>query len=252
MVKKIAIFGLIVLTLFLFSCAAPETTTEKPTSVSTTVKDDSGITITQSDEPAPEPTPAPTPTKTMTQEVKDLLAAHSRIKSYEFIKNLGDPVPQQFYGKGDKYVKFVPRPSKYNDPSENYDRVFIDRAAKTASAYCGDVDEVKCPKEFRNEAYSLSFTDEDVVLPLDLLKGVTGAEKIGSKVIDSRKTVLIQFINADNQKERLYIGSFYGFVFQRDIVGDDDEVIESDTFTSASFDAIKDSDVNLPEGVKIY
>lgn len=255
MVKKIAIFGLIILALFLFSCAAPETTTTEPTtpakstSVTTTVADDSGITVKQSDEPAPAPTPAST--KTMTQEVKDLLAAHSRIKSYEFIKNLGSPQPQQFYVKGSKYVKFVERPNKYNDPSENYDRVFIDRAAKTAYAYCGDDDILKCPVENRNEAYSHSFADEDVVLPLDLLEGVTGAEKVSTKVLDNRKTSVIQFINGNGQTELLYIDSFYGFVFQQDIVGGDDQVIETNLFTSASFDAIKDSDVNLPEGVKI-
>lgn len=254
MISKRTIGILVVLALFLAACSTPQeqdsTVVVQQEEINIEVQeDDSGITVRQSTSPPPAPTTTTT-TTTMSQEVKDLLEKHNNIKSYSFIKDIGtDHI--EFSVRGDKYTKEVQRPSKYTDPAENYDTVFIDRDAETAYAYCADVSSVKCPLENRKDAYELEFEQQDVILPLDLLTGIQDAVVVGQEDIDERHTTIIQFTNSNGQKEKLWLGKFYGFVFQQNIYNEDDEIIESHSFTKAAFNNLKDSDVSLPEGVEV-
>ena len=62
---------------------------------------------------------------------------------------------------------------------------------------------------------------------------------------------IIEFTNADGDRERMSIGQFYGFIFKQEIFDDNDEVIERHTFTSVAFNTVDDEDVSLPEGVDV-
>lgn len=250
MVKKNLILVLGVLILFLVSCTAEKSSVTKVTEPSAPQKAVTPAPKTETTAAAQTSTVIPSPTQQMTAEVKALLELHKNIKSVRFIKDAGAN-PQTFYVKGEKFKKTVTPPSRYTDPSDNYDVVYVDRAAQKAYAYCSNSNTLKCPLEYRNESYELDFQSEDTILPLDLFERFTYAEKVGKENVDDRQTTIIQFTNPAGQKEKFWLDSFFGFVFRQAIYDANDQVIESHTFSNVAFDSLTDSDVSLPKGVQI-
>jgi|GEM_PF-4699521 len=247
MAKKGLILSLFVLALFLFSCAAPESTTEDSTVVvePTTTSDSSRIT-------APETKPTTTtPTQEMTKEVKELLEKHKTIESVQYTQDSGTYDTQDVFIKGSKIKKTVKLPKRYDDPAENFDTVYIDRSQQKAYGYCTSLDAAKCDPEYRNFAYELDYNEQNILTPFEIFKNIDYAEKTGTSTVDNRKCTIVQYTNQDGDKEKLFIDNYFGFILKQEIYDNNDELIEKHTFTQVAFDNLKDQDVNLPEGVEI-
>ncbi|MBW2963176.1 hypothetical protein KY306_00165 [Candidatus Woesearchaeota archaeon] len=247
MAKKGLILTLFVLALFLFSCAAPESTTEDSTVVvePTTTSDSGRIT-------APETTPTTTaPTQAMTKEVKELLEKHKTITSVNYNEDSGTYDAREVWIKGSLIKKTARLPRTYDNPAENYDTVYIDRSQQKAYGYCTSLDVAKCPAEYRGFAYELSYSEHNILTPFDIYKDVDYAEKTGTSTVDNRKSTIIQYTNKDGNKEKLFIDNYFGFILKQEIYDSNDEILEKHTFTQVAFDNLKDQDVNLPEGVEI-
>jgi len=256
MKKRLILFISLLIAVFLVSCSAPEVPTTKdttdavdvsePPTVQESEEDDSGITVRQSEGDITEPEIG----LIMSDEVRELLELSEKIESAEFTKDSGTTNAQLLAVKGSKYTKKVKLPTSYTDPSENYDTVYIDRAEKIAYGYCADESKVKCPEEYRDQAYILNFEEEDVTLPFDLIEDVAYAEKKGTITMDSRQIKLIEFTNDQGYTEKLGLDDYFGFVYLQEI-HDEDKLIEKHTFTDVIFNKLKDEDVSLPQGVEI-
>ncbi len=234
--------------MFLFSCAAPETTTEDSTVVvePTTTQDTSRITAPEDTTPT-----TTTPTQAMTKEVEELLEKHKTITSVHYTQDSGTYDSREVWVKGSLIKKTVRLPRVYDNPAENYDVVYVDRSQKKAYSYCSSLETVKCPAEYRGFAYELGYNEQNIITPFDIFKDVDYAEKTGTSTFDNRKCTIIQYTNKDGNKEKLYLDNYFGFILKQEILDSDDELIEKHTFTRVAVDTLKDQDVNLPEDVEV-
>lgn len=249
MAKKGLILTLFVLALFLFSCAAPDSTTEDSTvevePTQDTTSDSARITAPETSEPASEPS------QEMTKEVSELLEKYKTVTSVKYTQDSGTYDTREVWVKGSKIKKTVDLPKRYTDPAENYDTVYIDRSQQKAYGYCASSETLKCPKEYRGFAYELDYEEQNIITPFDILKNVDYAVKTGTTTIDNRRSTIIEYANDNNNKEKLYLDNYYGFVLKQEIFDSNDEVVEKHTFTRVAFNDVEDQDVNLPEGVEV-
>lgn len=235
----LAVFG--VLLLFVVACAPP--TAEQP--VVPREQAPAAEEAPAVEQPVAQP-PAEAP-QVLTKEVKDLLAKHLKAQSMKTVIDDGTPNALTIIVKGDKIRKITNVPRVYN--KETFvNEIYVDRAAKTAYGVC--TDNFACPIERQKKAYPRDFASDDIVTPLDIIRKVTYAEKVGAEKFDNRETVIVEYTNADGNRERLWLETYRGVPLQQRIF-DDGKEIEKHTFTESAFDTYSDADVSLPEGTEI-
>ena len=224
---------LMVIVLFLIAGCAPSVGTQAP--------DDTPREVDNGDEVAPSP-----PQKEPTAEVKELLEKHNPLKSVQYLMDTGLANTFTVYLRGDKLKKEITR-SRYEAITADfvyYNTVYVDRVARTAYTHC--IFDQLCPALIRDQALVLDFEDEDIITPIQIIEGVTYAEKVGQERFDNRDTIILEYTNDDGKRERLWVETFFGLPLQQRIY-DGDEVAERRTFTRVSFNSVKDDDVTLPD-----
>ena len=150
--------------------------------------------------------------------------AKTKIQSYSY--QYKDPSGRQYniYIKDNKMV--IGGLSDYN-------KIFIDTEKNTAEEYC--TSHTKCGRQTGKIA-DLDYYDAYVETPIDWVAKITESEKIDEGSYYGKKSWKL----STNIGE-VVIDSNYGFIYS--IKKEGKEYL----FTNAIFNAVKDSDVNIPE-----
>ena len=210
---------MIVMSLFVISCAAQQTqvpAAQQPTN----------------EQAAEQPVQQPTQQKqtiSASAEVKDLLEKHkTKVSSIRYLYKGPETSDNyhKFYIKGSN-IKYEPYLAiKTLDKQDSYDTIFIDTESKSAQSYC-----VAAYCKYGGLKGNLNYDDAYIDTIFDWLK-VTQAAKVGEEVIDSRSTWKIQ-----TEKGIVWIDTFYGVPLKADADG----VIYK--FEQLSVNSVADADV---------
>jgi len=150
--------------------------------------------------------------------------AKTKIKSYSY-KYKG-PSGKQYtiYVKGNKI--------RIGTLSDDY-KIYLDTEKKTAEEWC--ISYTKCGREWGKIA-DLDYYDAYIETPIDWLPKITEAKKIDEGVYYGKDSWKL-----DTNIGVVMIDSNFGFIYG---IEQEDKMY---TFTDASINTVKDSDVNVPE-----
>jgi hypothetical protein len=184
--------------------------------------------------------------KELPNQLQELLSKHETIQSVKYVMDDGTSNAVTVSLKGDKIKKNVFR-ARFGLESY-YDTIYVDRDALTAYTHC--VTLYDCADEHKNKGIQLNFDEEDVLTPIQIIKSITIAEKVGTERFDGRDTIMIEFTNAAGNREVLWIDTFFGMPLQQRIFNGE-VLLEKHTFTEVGFNRIKEADVTLPNTYQI-
>ncbi len=155
---------------------------------------------------------------------KILSSAETKINNYYY--KYKDPLGKQYtiYVKENKI--------KIGTLSDDY-KTYLDTKKKTAEKWC--ISHTKCGKETGKIA-DLDYYNEYIETPIDWLAKITEAKKIDEGFYYSKKAWKL-----DTNIGTVIIDENFGFIYS--IEQKDKKYL----FTEASFNSVKDSDVNVPE-----
>ena len=192
---------MIVMSVFVISCAAQQTSTpaaQQPAGKQAT------------EQPVQQPVQQKQ-TISASAEVKDLLEKHkTKVSSIRYLYKGPETENNyhKFYIKGSN-IKYEPYLAiKTLDRQDSYDTVFIDTSTKTAQSYC-----VAVYCKYGGLKGNLNYDDAYIDTIFDWLK-VTQATKVGEEVIDSRSTWKLQ-----TNKGIIWVDTFYGVPLKADADG---------------------------------
>ena len=124
---------------------------------------------------------------------------------YEYSRPPLDPKSYIYHIKGDKARIDLPRLDFYPKGSPRLDVVYLDIAAKKATAYCED--KGVCPD--RNKAYDVDFATYYYKNPYDWLKEVpSDAEVVGTEQISTRDVTHINYTRSGATTD-IWVDQFY-------------------------------------------
>lgn len=224
MKNKIIIISLVVL--LIIGCAQEQVVQEQQK----TEKEPAVITAIDSSDIEEDKDTREEPEDFIEDDVKELLTEGKDVKSI-FYKYKGPETSANyydFYVKGDK-VKYIPdKEIKSLDEEDSYNAVYLDKAEKTAEAYC---DDRQC--RYKGKKADLDYAKYNILIPSEWADKITSAEKVGEEKIEKRSTWKIEA----NDGMTLWVDTFYGVPLQ---VMQNDNKYE---FAQMAFNTLKDSDV---------
>lgn len=192
--------------------------------------------------------------------VKVYLDKAEKVESYSYhfssrvLNNFGNFEELKDYNafvKGNQVKKVYLDQVKYKE-GVNYDTVFLNLAEKTTFGVCLEKGAVMC-SGMDGKAFKIDYGREKLVTPQELMELVPPSAKIvGEETIDRRNTVILGYINARGQQEKLSVDKYSGLPMKRVVYqmeGDQEVVLEKTTFTQLSVGNVKSAEVTLPSGL---
>lgn len=159
------------------------------------------------------------------EQIQQILGlAKTKIKSYYY--KYKSPIGKQY----NIYVK--ENKIKIGTLSDD-NKIYLDTEKKTAEEWC--ISHTKCGKETGKIA-DLDYYDVYIETPIDWLDTITKAKKIDEGFYYGKQSWVL-----NTNIGEVTIDSNFGFIYS--IKQEDKEYL----FTDASFNTVKDSDVNVPE-----
>ncbi len=250
MVKKVTMFlvSLIAL-LFVVGCSpvvkqAPTsvesvspTTTPTPDIVSENREPSLTVTLEQG-------TPAPS----YDANISALLELNKKVHSYSYILDGTKGAYFEIFVT-QNFTKKVRSDTLKLKGDSYYNTIYLDNRKKTAVAVC-DKPGISC-SSVRLKAFTVDFSQEsDFLTPFDALFNLSyNAHKVGEEIIDGRNTVIVEEVNSDAKKERLWIDYYYGLPLKTVVyesVKGKDVALETHTFTHFIV-GVNEEDVILPQ-----
>ena len=217
--NKKAAFALIVLALFIASCAQGQT------NVMSEVQKPAGQELPQEAQQQAKPAAS----QNIPAEIKELLEKSKTRVSNVYYHYQGPETGSnfhEFYIKGSK-IKIKPYlETKTLDKPSSYDSIFIDKTARTAASYC---EAVYCAYKGKKE--DLNYGQAYIITIFDWAE-VERAAKVGEEVIDSRSTWKIE-----TNLGILWIDTFYGIPLKVESNG------KTYRFEQIAVNSVQDSDV---------
>ncbi len=239
--KEVYILSILVLSLFLISCAVPEVPESPPT-------------------PAPQPsTPRIEPpaiekviTAVYVRDIGDLLAKSREEINYRYFFDAGQPLSYDVFVMGSKIKKVYQTPRKLN-AEVFYNNVYLDVEARTAVTTCTEPG-VLCGPTLK-KIYSTAFGQEmvDPVLSALITNVPYNAKVVGTEVFDNHNALIIEYQNTEGLREQLSLDTYSGFPIRQRIFNSDDDrsVVEHHTFTKLGVGNVLEEDVTLPEDYSV-
>ncbi len=197
-----------------------------------------------------EETVSPAQERTRVYKFLDIFA--SKVTSYEF-EYKGD----EYYAKGTRYKVLLENPVIVKDVSFGdtkkslfyYDTVYVDRATKTAIAYCeGHKSQVntQCTQlELYDLAYPVTFKEYDISLPEDWLLTYLDQEPIAwdenKYYINSRASITVRF--AGDPEIELDFDPSSGLVMRADQKRGN-QLVKRDDYVDLAINLVRDKDVH--------
>jgi len=191
-------------------------------------------------------------------EITELIERSTNLESYHYFfssskmnqfESYQAGESYQAYVKGNKIKKIYSEPVKL-DSDTHYNEVYLDSKKETALVTCNSRT-VLCDGN-RLKAYSLDYAAVKINLnPLEIIKKLPkDVKKIGTEAIDNRQAAVLEYVNADGNKEKLYLDTYSGFPLkQESFIQDDDEDIlfQKNNFDLKGINNVKNSDMILPD-----
>ena len=167
-------------------------------------------------------------------DIKELLEkGKTALKGYSYVYKTPDTnLNHIIHVKGNKFKVRLPEVVTFGEYKDKYDTIYFDTEKKTAAAYCINCENFQIGKE---KITTLDYEWAYIETALDYLAMVTEAKKIGEVEVENRKSTIL-----DTNIGGLTVEQHYGFLYKR-VDGEDKW-----EFTEASFNSVKDSDVNPP------
>ena len=178
-------------------------------------------------------------------DVKTLLAKSKGITNYYYLYDNEDIESYEILVKDSRMKKVYVTPVKLSGETF-YDEVYLDSSKKTAIAICTKTS-VLCDSS-RGKAYSLNYENQlPKIDPVNLINQVKTAQKVGTQVIDNRQTTVLEYINVDGKREKLFVDDFYGIPLQQIIYeNEEDEILEKHLFAKLSVGNVKENEITMP------
>lgn len=127
-----------------------------------------------------------------------------------------------------------------------YNIIYLDQDARTAFGICTKPG-TSCSSAW-NKVYVVDYDMENIgTTPIDIVKQVHNPQKVGSEMLMNRALTIIEYINADEKRERLSLDDYYGLPSRQVIYSADDEIEESHTFTRLSVGDVDEEDIMLSQ-----
>jgi len=232
--------GIILVVLFLTSCAAGNDTAPVPTEPASSPS-------TPGSPGTPSISPSVSAPSNLPDDVTALVNKGLTVQSFEYTG--GEP-GITFFIKGDNIKKTRSTFPENYKPGEYFTHVYIDRSAKTAYAAC--LGEKECG-EYNNTAYALSYETENIETPLDVLSSIaqrTDVTKKSSVFVRQRKSTLLTYTNSDGLLEEVAIENYYGLPVERTSYDEDGGIVKKTTYEFIRINQIKDAEVQMTATVR--
>ena len=186
-------------------------------------------------------------------EISALLNKNKDISNYNYLYDADKTEGYAVYRVGNKLKKVYTEPLKMGS-NLFLNSFYLDLEKKTVFGVCDKLG-VTCTEQW-NKAYPLDFFSQEIAdSPRDLAQRVPATARIaGGENVESRATEIIEYINADGKLERLSLDKFYGLPLKQVIYSSADTkgtIVVKHTYTHLAVGQLKESDVALPEGIKI-
>jgi hypothetical protein len=181
--------------------------------------------------------------------VNDFITKAKEVGSYRytFDASKGGMYDYYIYGQNARKVYLVPIKLKGD---VNYNEVYFDTNLQNAVAVC--TKGVSSCNFAWKKAYNVDYEKERVYLtPMSVVDNIPySAKKVGEEVFDNQKTSIIEYVNGEGRKERLWMDHYTGLPLKQVIYSVDvengDKELTKHTFTRVILN-IKKSEVMFPE-----
>ena len=186
-------------------------------------------------------------------EITALLNKNKEVTNYNYLYDAEKTEGYAVNRVGNKIKKVYTEPLKMGSKLF-FNSFYLDLEKKTVFGVCDKLG-VTCTEQW-NKAYPLDFFSQEIAdSPQDLAQRVPATAKIvGGENVESRSTEIIEYINADEKLERLSLDKFYGLPLKQVIYSSADSksaIVVKHLYTRLAVGQLKESDVALPEGIKI-
>ncbi|HLC70643.1 MAG TPA: hypothetical protein VJI32_01460 [Candidatus Nanoarchaeia archaeon] len=232
MKSKSLVLSSIILVLFIISCT-PEISDTTPTLTPADSKWGSIQPNSRVKEPAPN------------AEILSLLEKNKEATNYHYMFDADNADGYEVFILGSK-VKKVYTDTRHLRGDIFYNAIYLDQGTRTALGICNKPG-TSCSSAW-NKVYVVDYDLENIgTTPIDIVTQVHNPQKVGSEVLMNRALTIIEYINADGNRELLSLDNYYGLPSRQVIyASDDDENIEeSHTFTRLSVGEVDEEDVTL-------
>ena len=196
--------------------------------------------------PAEQPAaPAQPAAPELSQDIKDILAKTSKVKSFSYIysENLAGTTGTSTYSVlgGKLKISFGPKQT-YNN--FNYYDIYIDRLNKLEYLVCAN--ELECKgKKALNVTYG-TFGKET---PLDAANKIDNGQITERTQIDNKNTAIIFYKNAQGMDEKVWVWDFYGMPLKREIQVNGQKL--TIFYDNLVINLVEDADVTMPSGLEM-
>ena len=192
------------------------------------------------EQPAAPEQPAPKPE--LSQDIKDILAKTSKVKSFSYIYSENLAGTASYYVMGDKLkISYGPK-QIYN--SFNYYDIYIDRLDKKEYLVCNKDSECK-GKLGTNITYG-TFGKET---PLDIANKIDNGQITERTQIDNKNTAIVFYTNSNGEEERVWLWDFYGLPLKREIQRNGKTL--TILYDKLDVNLVEAPDVTLPSGLEM-
>ncbi len=209
--------------------------------------------VEEKQEPKPEVGFPPAPAvASLDSQVVELVEKAKKIESYTYLLDEADPKGFTVFVYKNKSKKKYLSPVK-REGEIFYNEVYLDDTNKNAVAICRDGG-VLC-EGLGDKVFTLTYEAErNLVDPLNLVREVVLAEKVGTEKIDNRATLIIKYLNKEGLTEKLWLDEFYGVPMRQVVFAPQQDNEETEllkhTFTKIKIGSVKEADVTVPESFR--
>lgn len=190
------------------------------------------------------PTVTVEPPVQISAKVQELLTkAETKVNSYKYL--LSEPPENRFLNtyfiKGSKIKVKIFEGNAYII-GKYYDTVYLDTAAKTATARCED--ERRCVtsgEDYTRKVFEANYDDFITKTPIDWLNEITNAELIGPEVVNGVSAMKIKTTKGPQIIE-MWLHTTYGVPVKVAVTQSEQPTLIYQ-FTDSTFNHLKDSDV---------
>jgi len=181
--------------------------------------------------------------------VNELIEKTKKIDTYRYTFDASKGGTYDYYINGQKTKKVYLVPIKLNGDI-NYNEVYLDDGLQDAVVVCTK-GVSSCTYAWK-KAYAVKYENEKVELtPLSVVANIPySAQKVGEEVVDNQETSIIEYINGQGKKERLWMDHYTGLplkqvIYSVDTENGDKELLKH-TFTRIIL-GVKKVDVTFPK-----
>ncbi|MBI2669373.1 hypothetical protein HYX14_06040 [Candidatus Woesearchaeota archaeon] len=204
-------------------------------------------------EPVVETTPTVVEEPPLPKDIAYIVEKGLAVTSYQYEFDNSKPDTYEVYLRDTKFRKVYRDTMRFKE-GVYYNEVYVNPSQKQAVGVCTKLGTTCGP--IWNKAFKVSYEKEgELLTPQDVLRLIRpDVKKVGDQLFDNQRTLILQYINAQGKKERVWVDAYNNLPLKQEIFasGDPEEesIKEVHTFTRAII-GVRKSDVTLPENFQL-